>query len=93
MKTIPARLDAFAQAYAEAVLAVLPEVQPMMHGQTAEEHACDVTLQMVDLIQRTGVDAMLGYYLNAIGGAFRLTAQRLGIDPTPRAMENFLGGL
>jgi len=88
----PTRLTAFQDAYAVAVLAAVVDLGCHTSGRTAQEFALDAALSMLYTIERQGVVAVEHYAINARGGAFRRTAEVLGVEPTARALQNWLEG-
>lgn len=86
------RLAAFADAYAPAVLAAVVDLGPHLHGQSAQEYALDACLSMLDMIQAKGLQSIEHYGINSRGGAFRRTAETLGVEPTVTALQHYLGG-
>lgn len=88
----PDRLQSFALAYAPAVLEAVKAVGPWMGRQSAEDYAVRIALANLETLQRAGVEALMQYYLNATGGAFRLTCDALGLPCSVQAVENYLGG-
>ena len=90
----PARLEAFALAYAPALLAAVAVVRPTLQsGEKPEDYVLQVSMDMLDMIQAKGIAAVEHYYLNTKGGALQRTCETLGIENTTRAMQNYLDGL
>lgn len=86
----PSRLESFSEAYAPALLAAVVDLGPHLGGRSAQQYAFDTALEMIGIIQSHGVEAVSHYVLNARGGAFRHTAETLGIDPTVPALQHYL---
>ena len=88
----PARFQAFAEAYAPAVMAATLDLAPFLGNKSANEFALDATLAMLDRIERAGVHGVDHYVLNTRGGAFRRTCEALGlgiVNPA-RALQDYL---
>ena len=88
----PSRFQSFADAYAPAVLAAVVDLGPYLGGRTAQEYALNICLAMLGTIQTHGVSAVEHYVFNTRGGAFRRTAETLGIDPSTRSLQDYLEG-
>ena len=88
----PDRFAAFADAYAPAVLQAAVELGPHLHGLKVQEFALEAALAMLDMIQTAGVSSVEHYVLNTRGGAFRRTAETLGVEPTAKALQRYLEG-
>jgi hypothetical protein len=88
----PARLTAFQDAYAPAVLRAVVDLNLHRSGRSPQEYALDAALAMLDTIERRGVEAVEHYVINTRGGAFRHTAEALGVEPTARALQGYLEG-
>lgn len=87
----PARFEAFALAYAPAVMAAAKSTGVhLLPGEPLEGYALRVTVDMLDMIESKGVESVQNYYLNRSGGAFRAVCASLGIENTVRAMQNYL---
>jgi hypothetical protein len=76
----PARLEAFALAYAPAILAAVKTTRPLHGSQSAEDYALEVTLAMLASLKRVGIEGIEHYYLNAQAGALKQTAAELGVE-------------
>jgi len=88
----PTRFESFADAYTPAVLAAVVELKPHLAGQRAEDYTLAAALAMLNMIQARGVSSVEHYVINTRGGAFRRTAEVLGVEPTARALQNYLEG-
>ena len=88
----PARLESFAEAYAVAVLQALVELDMHMGGQKPQEAALQTALGLLATIESHGLHAVEHYVVNTRGGAFRRTAESLGVDPTVTALQHYLEG-
>lgn len=85
----PQRVEAFALAYAPAVLDVVRRLGPWHGEQKPEAYATELTLAMVAGIERAGVEAVQHYYLNG-AGALRTTCDALGVQV--EALDIYLRG-
>ena len=88
----PQRLEAFAAAFAPAVLRAEVELNVHTAGKRPQEHALDTTLDLLDMIRSKGVESVAHYVINQRGGAFRHTADSLGLANTTRALQDYLDG-
>lgn len=88
----PQRLQSFAEHYASAVLQAEVDLNVYTGGKKPQEHALETTLSMLDTIQSHGLAAVEHYVVNAKGGAFRHTAESLGLPPATRALQDYLDG-
>lgn len=88
----PARFQLFAEAYIVAVLQAVVELGPHLGGKSPQQYALDACLSMLDTTQTHGVEAVAHYVLNTRGGAFRHTAEALGVEPTAKALQHYLEG-
>ena len=85
------RFQTFALAYAPAVRqAAVSSGVHLLPGETVEDYALRVSIDMLDRIEAKGVEAVQHYYLNTYGGAFKTVAAELGIAPTTRAIQDYL---
>ena len=86
------RFDTFAEAYVVAVLAAVVELGPHLAGKTVQNYALDSALIMLGMVGDGGLDKIEHYVINTRGGAFRRTAETLGVDPTVKALQHYLEG-
>lgn len=89
----PDRFDAFAEAYVVAVRDAVTDLSPHLCGKTVEVFALDSALIMLAMLQDKGIQSIEHYVLNTRGGAFRRTAEQLGIDPSAKALQHYLEGV
>ena len=76
----PQRVEAFAHAYAPAILQALRELKSWTGELSPEEYAAVMTVEMVKAVERCGIECIKHYYLNSYGGALRYTATALGVE-------------
>jgi len=88
----PARLESFAAAFAPAILRAEVDLNVHTAGKKPADHALDTTLSLLDMIQSKGIASVEHYVVNQRGGAFRHTAESLGIANTTRALQDYLDG-
>ena len=88
----PARLESFAEAYAVAVMQALVDLDMCVGGQKPQEAALQTTLNLLAMVEANGLHAIEHYVVNTRGGAFRRTAESLGVDPTVTALQHYLEG-
>lgn len=88
----PARLQAFAEAYAPAVMQAHLNLGPSMYKESPAEYALSATMGMLSALERAGVEGIAGYVLNTKGGALAMACQVLGFEYTVRALEDYLDG-
>ena len=84
-----ARAQAFAEAYAPAVLDVVKPNAVWHVGVTAEEYAAGMAVAMLRTIQVYGVAAVEHYYINQ-AGALAAACKTLGIRPAQ--LQDYLEG-
>lgn len=89
----PDRFKSFALAYATAIKdAAVRSGVFLTTGETIEAYALQTTMDMLDMIEAKGVEAVQNYYLNTYGGAFRAVGAELGIPGTAKAIQRYLDG-
>ncbi|MCR4302115.1 MAG: hypothetical protein NUV51_10930 [Sulfuricaulis sp.] len=88
----PDRLAAFSECYAVAVLQAIVDLNLHIGSRKPQEAALDTTLNLLAMIEAKGLHAVEHYLVNTRGGAFRRTAEQLGIDPSPKALQHYLEG-
>lgn len=89
----PVRFQTFALAYTTAIKdAAIKSGVFLTPGETVEGYALQVTMDMLDMIEFKGAEAVEHYYLNTYGGAFRAVGAELGIAGTAKAIQNYLDG-
>jgi hypothetical protein len=87
----PARLAAFIDAYAPALITVLgPGPHPLAKDESVEDYALSTAAAMCERLELYGVDSIAHYWLNI--RAFRATCKALGIQCSSRSIENYLEG-
>jgi len=77
----PQRFETFADAYAVAVLRAITDLGMHTGGRPVQDYALDATLGLLATIEANGLKAVEHYAVNTRGGAFRHTAEALGVDP------------
>ena len=76
----PARLQAFAEAYAPSVRQAVDQLRSWTGDLSKDDYAVAMTVEMVAAVERAGIAGIEHYYLNTKGGALRLTASALGVE-------------
>lgn len=69
-----------------------PHLKSWTGDLTVEEYTVAMTEEMVAAVQRGGIAAIEHYYLNTRGGALRQAGLALGLDGSPDALADFIGG-
>lgn len=89
----PTRFQAFALAYAPAIRqAAVRSGVFLPTGETVDDYALRVTMDMLDMIEAKGVESVEHYFLNTHGGAFREVGAELGVPGAAKALQNYLDG-
>ena len=89
----PERFKSFALAYAPAIRqAAVRSGVFLPAGETVEDYALRVTMDLLDMIESKGVESVEHYFLNTHGGAFREVGAELGVPGTTKQLQNYLDG-
>lgn len=88
----PARFQAFAGAYAPAIMQAHLKLGASMYREPPAEYALRVTLSMLSALERAGAEGIAGYVLNTKGGALAAACQALGFEYSIRALDDYLEG-